>query len=179
MKPFWEISVEEMEKCLASTKWDAVVNEYFRGGGFSSNFLTKGVMSMTMSRVNIIKDLGLVFQLAEGWAINIPEEIHRILDDRTNNTWPTTWFVPRLTGEGAFKSVYNVMNNWGANHSVLCFGHIGAELLTLNSLLRIPVSMHNVPEEQIFRPSTWSSYGTKNLESADFRACKTLGPLYK
>ena len=179
IKPFWEISVEEMERCLASTKWDAVVNEYFRGGGFSSNFLTKGVMPMTMSRVNIIKDLGLVFQLAEGWAINIPEEIHTILDDRTNNTWPTTWFVPRLTGEGAFKSVYRVMNNWGANHGALCFGHIGAELLTLTSLLRIPVNMHNVPEELIFRPSTWSSYGTKDLEGADFRACRILGPLYK
>lgn len=179
MKPFWKISVEEMERCLASTKWDSVVNEYFRGGGFSSNFLTKGVMPMTMSRVNIIKDLGLVFQLAEGWAINIPEEIHQILDDRTNNTWPTTWFVPKLTGEGAFKSVYNVMNNWGANHGALCYGHIGAKMLTLTSLLRIPVSMHNVPEELIFRPSTWSAYGTKDLEGADFRACKALGPLYK
>ncbi|KKN32177.1 hypothetical protein LCGC14_0816490 [marine sediment metagenome] len=179
LKPFWEITEEEMEKCLAATKWDAVVNEYFRGGGFSSNFLTKGMMPMTISRVNIIKDLGLVFQLAEGWAINIPEKIHQILDDRTNNTWPTTWFVPRLTGEGAFKSVYNVMNNWGANHGALSYGHIGAELLTLNSLLRIPVSMHNVSDENIFRPSTWSAYGTKNIEGADFRACKTLGPLYK
>ncbi|HDZ25150.1 MAG TPA: L-fucose isomerase [Candidatus Aminicenantes bacterium] len=179
LKPFWEITVEEMEKCLASTKWDAVVYEYFRGGGFSSNFLTRGVMPMTMSRVNIIKDLGLVIQLAEGWAINIPEEIHRILDDRTNNTWPTTWFVPRLTGKGAFKSVYNVMNNWGANHGALCFGHIGTEMLTLASMLRIPVSMHNVPAEKVFRPSTWSAFGTRDLEGADFRACKTLGPLYK
>ncbi|KKN36976.1 hypothetical protein LCGC14_0768180 [marine sediment metagenome] len=179
MKPFWEISVEEMEKCLASTKWDAVVNEYFRGGGFSSNFLTRGEMPMTMSRINIIKDLGLVCQLVEGWAVNVPEEIHRVLDDRTNNTWPTTWFVPRLTGEGAFKSVYKVMNNWGANHGALCFGHIGAEMLTLASMLRIPVSMHNVPDEQIFRASIWSAYGTKDLEGADFRACKTLGPLYK
>ena len=179
LKPFWEISEEEMEKCLTSTKWDAVINEYFRGGGFSSNFLTRGVMPMTMSRVNIIEDLGLVFQLAEGWAINIPEEIHRILDDRTNNTWPTTWFVPRLTGQGAFESVYKVMNNWGANHGALCFGHIGAEMLTLASLIRIPVSMHNVPDENIFRPSTWSAFGTIDLEGADFRACKTLGPLYK
>ena len=179
LKPFWEISEEEMEKCLTSTKWDAVINEYFRGGGFSSNFLTRGVMPMTMSRVNIIEDLGLVFQLAEGWAINIPEEIHRILDDRTNNTWPTTWFVPRLTGQGAFESVYKVMNNWGANHGALCFGHIGAEMLTLASLIRIPVSMHNVPDENIFRPSTWSAFGTTDLEGADFRACKTLGPLYK
>ncbi len=179
MKPFWEISVEEMEKCLASTKWDAVVNEYFRGGGFSSNFLTRGEMPMTMSRINIIKDLGLVCQLVEGWAVNVPEEIHRVLDDRTNNTWPTTWFVPRLTGEGAFKSVYKVMNNWGANHGALCFGNIGAEMLTLASMLRIPVSMHNVPDEQIFRASIWSAYGTKDLEGADFRACKTLGPLYK
>ena len=179
LKPYWEITDKEMEDCLASTKWDAVVNEYFRGGGFSSNFLTRGVMPMTMSRINIIKNLGLVFQLAEGWAVNIPEEIHRILDERTNNTWPTTWFVPRLSNRGAFKSVYNVMNNWGANHGALCFGHIGAEMVTLASLLRIPISMHNVSEENIFRPSTWAAYGTKDLEGADFRACKSLGPLYK
>ncbi|TFG23230.1 MAG: L-fucose isomerase, partial [Promethearchaeota archaeon] len=116
MKPYWEISKDEVRKCLSATKWDPVIFEYFRGGGFSSNFLTRGEMPMTLSRVNIVKGLGLVFQLAEGWAIEIPEEIHKVLDDRTNNTWPTTWFVPRLTGKGVFKSIYDVMNNWGANH---------------------------------------------------------------
>ena len=178
MKPYWEIGKDEVKKCLNATKWDPVIFEYFRGGGFSSNFLTRGEMPMTLSRVNIVKGLGLVFQLAEGWAIEIPEEIHEILDDRTNNTWPTTWFVPRLTGKGAFKSVYDVMNNWGANHGALCFGHVGADLITLASMLRIPINMHNVSEEFIFRPSTWNAFGTENLESADFRACKNFGPLY-
>jgi len=178
IKPFWEITEDEVERCLTATKWDPAVTEYFRGGGFSSNFLTKGDMPMTLSRVNIIKGLGLVLQLAEGWAINIPEDVHRILDERTNNTWPTTWFVPRLTGEGAFKTVYDVMNTWGANHGSLCYGHVGSDLITLASMLRIPVSMHNVPQENIFRPSTWSAFGTKDLENADFRACANFGPLY-
>ncbi|MHA2050393.1 MAG: L-fucose isomerase [Promethearchaeota archaeon] len=178
LKPFWQITEAEVEKCLKATKWDAAVSEYFRGGGFSSNFLTRGEMPMTLSRVNIIKGLGLVLQLAEGWAINVPEEIHRILDDRTNNTWPTTWFVPRLMDEGAFQTVYDVMNNWGANHGSLCYGHIGADLITLASMLRIPVNMHNVLNK-IFRPSMWSAFGTKNLESSDFRACQALGPLYR
>ncbi|MBY8985809.1 MAG: L-fucose isomerase [Candidatus Lokiarchaeota archaeon] len=178
LKPFWQITEDEVENCLSATKWDRAVYEYFRGGGFSSNFLTKGEMPMTLSRVNIIKGLGLVLQLAEGWAINIPEEIHRILDDRTNNTWPTTWFVPRLTGEGVFRTVYDVMNSWGANHGSLCYGHIGSDLITLASMLRIPVSMHNIPDDVIFRPSTWNAFGTKNLESADFRACANFGPLY-
>jgi len=178
LKPFWQITEEEVENCLAATKWDAAVSEYFRGGGFSSNFLTRGEMPMTLSRLNLIKGLGLVLQLAEGWAVNIPEEIHRILDDRTNNTWPTTWFVPRLMDEGPFQTVYNVMNNWGANHGSLCYGHIGADLITLASMLRIPVNMHNVPEAKIFRPSMWSAFGTTNLESSDFRACQALGPLY-
>ena len=178
LKPYWEISKDEVGKCLKATKWDPVIFEYFRGGGFSSNFLTRGEMPMTLSRVNIIKGLGLVFQLAEGWAIEIPEGIHKILDDRTNNTWPTTWFVPRLSGKGAFKSVYDVMNNWGANHGALCFGHIGADIITLASMLRIPVNMHNVSEELIFRPSAWNAFGTEDLESSDFRACKNFGPLY-
>ncbi|MHA2398637.1 MAG: L-fucose isomerase [Promethearchaeota archaeon] len=179
LKPFWQITEDEVEKCLAATKWDAAVSEYFRGGGFSSNFLTRGEMPMTLTRLNIIKGLGLVIQLAEGWALNIPEEIHRILDDRTNNTWPTTWFVPRLMDVGPFQTVYDVMNNWGANHGSLCYGHIGADLITLASMLRIPVNMHNVPEAKIFRPSMWSAFGTKNLESSDFRACQALGPLYR
>ena len=133
---------------------------------------------MTLSRVNIVKGLGLIFQLAEGWAVEIPERIHKILDGRTNNTWPTTWFVPRLTGKDAFKSVYDVMNNCGANHGALCFGHIGSDLITLASMLRIPVNMHNVSEEFIFRPSAWNAFGTEDLESSDFRACKNFGPLY-
>lgn len=178
LKPFWEITEEEVEKCLVATKWDAAVYEYFRGGGFSSNFLTRGDMPMTLSRVNIVKGLGLVLQLAEGWAINIPEDIHGILDDRTNNTWPTTWFVPRLTGEGAFRTVYDVMNKWGANHAAASYGHIGTDMITLSSMLRIPVCMHNVPREEIFRPSTWNAFGTENLESADYRACANFGPLY-
>jgi L-fucose isomerase len=179
MKPYWEISKDEVKKCLNATKWDPVIFEYFRGGGFSSNFLTKGEMPMTLSRVNIIKGLGLVLQLAEGWAVEIPEKIHKVLDDRTNNTWPTTWFVPRLTGKGVFKSVYAVMNNWGANHGVLCYGHIGADMITLASMLRIPVNMHNISEDLIFRPGTWNAFGTENLESADFRACTNFGPLYR
>ncbi|MHA2010171.1 MAG: L-fucose isomerase [Promethearchaeota archaeon] len=178
LKPFWQIVDNEVEKCLKATKWDAVVYEYFRGGGFSSNFLTRGDMPMTLSRVNIIKGLGLVLQLAEGWAINIPEDIHIILDDRTNNTWPTTWFVPILTGKGPFRTVYDVMTNWGANHGALCYGHIGSDLITLASMLRIPVSMHNVPRVEIFRPSTWNAFGTVDLEGADYRVCKNFGPLY-
>jgi L-fucose isomerase len=178
LKPFWQITEEEVERCLTATKWDPAVTEYFRGGGFSSNFLTRGDMPMTLSRVNIIKGLGLVLQLAEGWAINIPEDVHQILDERTNNTWPTTWFVPRLTGKGAFRTVYDVMNNWGANHGSLCYGHIGSDLITLASMLRIPVSMHNVQDVNIFRPSTWNAFGTKDLENADFRACANFGPLY-
>ncbi len=178
LKPFWQIIEDEVEKCLTATKWDAAIHEYFRGGGFSSNFLTRGEMPMTLSRVNIIKGIGLVLQLAEGWAINIPEEIHRILDDRTNNTWPTTWFVPRLTSEGAFQTVYDVINKWGANHGSLCYGHIGSDLITLASMLRIPVCMHNIQKVSIFRPSTWNGFGTEDLESADFRACANFGPLY-
>jgi L-fucose isomerase len=179
LKSFWEITENEVEKCLNATKWDPVIYEYFRGGGFSSNFLTRGEMPMTMSRVNIVKGLGLVLQLAEGWAVNINPITHEILDDRTNNTWPTTWFVPRLNGKGAFTSVYEVMNNWGANHGAICYGHVGAEFITLASMVRIPVFMHNVPEEKIFRPSAWNSFGTMDLEGADFRACATFGPLYK
>jgi L-fucose isomerase len=179
MKPYWEINKDEVRKCLNATKWDPVIFEYFRGGGFSSNFLTRGEMPMTLSRVNIVKGLGLVIQLVEGWAVEIPEKIHKVLDERTNTTWPTTWFVPRLTGKGAFKSVYDVMNNWGANHGALCYGHNGADLITIASMLRIPINMHNVSEDLIFRPSTWNAFGTENLENADFRACKNFGPLYR
>jgi len=152
--------------------------EYFRGGGFSSSFLTRGGMPITMSRINLIKGLGPVLQLAEGYAAELPEEVHHILDERTNPTWPTTWFVPNLTGSGPFRDVYSVMYNWGANHGAFSYGHIGADLITLASILRIPVYMHNVPEERIFRPSVWTAFGAMDPQGADFRACANFGPLY-
>ncbi|AYO30061.1 L-fucose isomerase [Biomaibacter acetigenes] len=178
MKPFWEITEDEAKKCLDATSWRPAIREYFRGGGFSSNFLTKGGMPVTMMRVNIIKGLGPVLQIAEGYTVDLPEDVHNILDKRTDPTWPTTWFAPRLTGSSAFRDVYSVMNNWGANHGAISYGHIGADLITLASILRIPVCMHNVPEEKIFRPSAWGAFGTKDLEGADYRACKNFGPLY-
>ena len=178
MKPFWDITDEEAQACLKNTTWPAVVDEYFRGGGFSSQFLTKGKMPITMSRINLIEGLGPVLQIAEGWTVTLDSEVHKILDERTNETWPTTWFVPRLTGEGSFTDVYSVMKNWGANHGAISYGHIGAKLITLSSMLRIPVNMHNVEENEIFRPSSWSAFGTKDSEGADYRACKNFGPIY-
>ncbi|NMB72069.1 MAG: L-fucose isomerase [Bacteroidales bacterium] len=177
MKPFWEISEEEVKKCLDATTWYPASQGYFRGGGFSSNFLTRGGMPVTMSRVNLIKGLGPVLQIAEGWTAEIPADIHKVLDERTDKTWPTTWFVPRLTGKGPFRDVYSVMYNWGANHGAFSYGHIGADLITLASMLRIPVCMHNIEEKEIFRPSAWSAFGM-DPEGADYRACKTYGPLY-
>ncbi|MFH5832986.1 L-fucose isomerase [Halalkalibaculum sp. DA384] len=179
MKPYWEIEPEEAEACLEATRWCPANQEYFRGGGFSSQFLTKGEMPVTMTRINIIKGLGPVLQIAEGFAVNIDPDIHETLNRRTDPTWPTTWFVPNLTGTDVFKDVYSVMNNWGANHGVLSYGHVGDEFITLSSMLRIPVAMHNVPRERVYRPSAWAAYGTKDLESADFRACKGFGPLYE
>ena len=178
MKPFWEISEEEVHKTLDATTWYPADNGYFRGGGFSSNFLTKGGMPVTMARVNLVKGLGPVLQIAEGWTVDIPADVHKTLDDRTNKTWPTTWFAPRLTGEGNFRDVYSVMNNWGANHGAFSYGHIGADLITLASMLRIPVCMHNVEDEKIFRPSAWAAFGM-DVEGSDYRACQTYGPLYK
>lgn len=178
MKPFWEITEEEVQKTLDATTWYPADAGYFRGGGYSSNFLTKGGMPVTMARINLVKGLGPVLQLAEGWTVDIPAEVHKTLDDRTNKTWPTTWFAPRLTGEGNFRDVYSVMNNWGANHGSFSYGHIGADLITLASMLRIPVCMHNVSDEKIFRPSAWAAFGM-NAECADYRACQTYGPLYK
>jgi L-fucose isomerase len=178
MKPYWEISAEEAKKCLDATTWYPAVTEYFRGGGFSSCFLTKGGIPMTISRINLIKGLGPVLQIAEGWSVDIPIEIHTILNNRTDKTWPTTWFVPKLTGEGGFTDVYSVMANWGANHGAVSYGHIGADLLTLASMLRIPVCMHNVGSEKIFRPSTWGAFGS-DPEGQDYRACAAFGPLYK
>ncbi|MCF7803636.1 MAG: L-fucose isomerase [Candidatus Marinimicrobia bacterium] len=178
MKPFWDISSDEVKACLDNTKWCPAVQEYFRGGGFSSQFLTRGEMPVTMSRLNIVKGLGPVLQIAEGYAVDLPEDIHSVLNDRTNPTWPTTWFAPNLTGSGAFRDVYTVMYNWGANHGAISYGHIGDELITLASLLRIPVNMHNVDESRIFRPSGWNAFGTAHPEGADYRACDNFGPLY-
>ena len=178
-KPYWDITPEEVEKCLDSTLFRPATLEYFRGGGFSTNFLTKGGMPVTMSRINLIKGLGPALQIAEGYIVDIPKDINDILDKRTDPTWPTTWFVPHLTGRGAFKDVYSVMNSWGANHGAVSYGNIGAKLITLASMLRIPVYMHNVNEDKIFRPSAWNAFGTKDLEGADFRACKNYGPLYR
>ena len=177
MKPFWEISEEEVQKCLDNTKWPAAIGEYFRGGGFSSQFKTKGTMPLTMSRINLVKGIGPVLQIAEGWSVELPEDIHSVLDERTNPTWPTTWFVPKLTGKGNFKDVYSVMAKWGANHGAISYGHIGADLISLAAMLRIPINMHNVEEDDIFRPSAWSAFG-ENMEGADYRACDNYGPLY-
>jgi len=179
IKPFWEITPDEVSKSLNATRWCHASLEYFRGGGFSTQYTTKGEMPITMSRINLVKGLGPVLQLAEGFTVEIPEDIHNILNKRTNPTWPTTWFAPRLTGEGPFKDVYSVMAAWGANHGAISYGHIGELLITLASMLRIPVHMHNVSEKQIFRPSVWNSFGTNNPESADHQACKTFGPLYE
>jgi len=178
MKPYWEITPAEVEKCLQVTTWYPAMTEYFRGGGYSSGFLTRGGMPVTMSRLNLVKGLGPVLQLAEGFVVDLPEYVYQQLNERTNPTWPTHWFVPRLTGKGPFRDVYSVMNNWGANHGAMSYGHIGADLLTLSSILRIPVTMHNVPEEDIFRPSAWSAFGALEPTGADFRACEAYGPLY-
>jgi len=178
MKPFWEITPEEAAACLDATTWYPARVGYFRGGGFSSGFRTVGGMPVTMARVNLIKGLGPVLQIAEGWTVDLPDEVHHILNERTDPTWPTTWFAPNLTGSGPFKDVYSVMYNWGANHGAFSYGHIGAELITLASMLRIPVAMHNVPEERIFRPSVWGAFGAMDPQGADFRACAAFGPLY-
>jgi L-fucose isomerase len=178
MKPYWEITAEEVEKCLAATQWYPAMTEYFRGGGYSSGFLTLGGMPCTMSRLNLVEGLGPVLQVAEGFTVDLPEKVHEALSERTNPTWPTHWFVPRVDGKGPFRDVYTVMNSWGANHGAISYGHVGADLIALASMLRIPISMHNVAEEQVFRPSAWSAFGAHEPQGADFRACKTFGPLY-
>ena len=178
MKPFWDITEEEVKKCLENTRFCPAEREYFRGGGYSSQFKTAGQMPVTMSRVNLVKGIGPVLQLAEGYTVELDEDVHKVLDERTNPTWPTTWFVPKTTGEGAFKDVYSVMANWGANHGAISYGHIGADLITLASILRIPVNMHNVDEDKIFRPSAWNAFG-ENKEGSDYRACANFGPIYK
>ncbi len=176
IKPFWEITSDETDRCLEKTRWCPAV-DYFKGGGFSSQFLTDGHMPVTMTRINLVKGLGPVIQIAEGWTIQLPENVHDVLDKRTDPTWPTTWFVPKTNGTGHFKDVYSVMANWGANHGAISYGHIGADLITMASILRIPVCMHNVAQDEIFRPSAWSAFGTDS-EGSDYRACKNFGPLY-
>jgi L-fucose isomerase len=178
LKPWWEITAKEAEACLKATTWYPSILGYFRGGGFSSNFTTCAGMPVTAARINIIQGLGPVLQIAEGWTVELPARTHRILDRRTDQTWPTTWFVPNLTGNGPFRDVYAVMNNWGANHCAFSYGHIGSDLITLAAILRIPVFMHNVPEEDIFRPSAWAAFGAHEPQGADFRACANFGPLY-
>lgn len=178
MKPFWEISEAESKECLDATTWYPANRDYFRGGGYSSSFLSKGEMPVTMCRLNLVKGQGPVLQIAEGWTVDLPDHVHQVLDERTDRTWPTTWFVPRLTTSDAFKDVYSVMFNWGANHGAISYGHIGADLITLAAILRIPVCMHNVPGEKIMRPSSWKSFGM-DAEGSDYRACDIYGPLYK
>ncbi len=178
MKPFWEITSEEAQACLAATEWYPASVGYFRGGGFSSGFLTRGEMPVTMLRLNLIKGLGPALQIAEGHTVDLPLDVYEVLNERTDPTWPTHWFVPRTVGSGPFRDVYSVMNNWGANHGALSYGHIGAQLITLASMLRIPVYMHNVPEEKVFRPSAWTAFGAMDPLGADFRACQNFGPLY-
>lgn len=178
MKPFWDISQAEADSCLDATTWMPANREYFRGGGFSSKFLTRGGMPCTMVRLNLIKGLGPVLQIAEGWTVDLDPNVHKILDERIDKGWPTTWFVPRLTDDPNFKDVYSVMNNWGANHGSISSGHIGADLITLASMLRIPVCMHNVSSDDIYRPAAWSAFGM-DKEGADYRACQVYGPLYK
>ncbi len=178
MKPFWDITQKEAQACLDATTWHPSMTEYFPGGGWSTRYATKGGMPVTMCRINQFKGLGPALQIAEGWTIDLPAKVHKQLDERTNPTWPTTWFVPNLTKSGVFRDVYSVMNAWGANHGAISYGHIGGDLIALAALLRIPVYMHNVDEEEVFRPNMWNGFGTADRESADFRACATLGPLY-
>jgi len=178
LKPHWEISTTEVDACLNATRWCPAVHEYFRGGGFSSQFVTRGGVPFTMTRVNMVKGIGPVLQIAEGWSVELPEAIHAVLEQRTDPTWPTTWFAPRLTGRGPFRDVWSVMSGWGANHAVLTAGHVGADFITLAAMLRIPVSMHNIEEEQVWRPSAWAAHGM-DPEGQDYRACRNYGPLYR
>jgi len=178
MKPYWEITPEEAKACLDATRWCPAEVEYFRGGGFSSQFTTLGGMPCTMARLNLVKGLGPVLQIAEGWTVDLPEAVNRTLQERTSPGWPTTWFAPRLTGSGPFRDVYGVMNAWGANHGAISYGHIGRDLIALAAILRIPVDMHNVPVEKVFRPAVWARFGALDPQGADYRACAAYGPLY-
>lgn len=178
IKPWWEVTDADQKAMLEASSFAPAIYEYFPGGGMSTHFRSAGEVPVTMCRINWVAGLGPVMQIAEGWTVELPDEVATVIEDRTNATWPTTWFVPNLTGEGAFTSVYDVMNAWGANHGAISYGHIGARLITLCSMLRIPVNMHNVPADQVFRPKAWSAFGTADPEGADYRACATYGPLY-
>ena len=178
MKPWYEVTEADQEAIMKATTWNYADLGYFRGGGYSSRFVTEAEMPVTMIRLNLVKNLGPMLQIAEGWTVHLPDEVTDVLWKRTDYTWPCTWFAPRTTGEGAFATAYDVMNNWGANHGAISYGHIGADLITLCSILRIPVAMHNVPEEKIFRPAAWNAFGM-DKEGADYRACQAYGPLYK
>lgn len=179
MKEWWNVTDADMQAMLEATKWAPANKGYFRGGGFSSQYVSKGEMPVTMVRVNLVDKLGPVIQIAEGYTVELPDKVNHALLDRTDPTWPSIWFAPLLTGEGAFTDVYSVMANWGANHGASVYGHVGADIITLASMLRIPVSMHNVPADKIYRPHAWSAFGTTNTEDADYRACAAYGPLYK
>lgn len=178
MKNWWDMTDNDIDACLKATTWPCANLGYFRGGGFSSSYSTKGIMPCTFARLNLIKGLGPAIQIVEGYTVELPENVNKILLDRTDKTWPSTWFTPILTGDGSFKDVYSVMANWGANHGAFVYGHVGADMITLASMLRIPVSLHNVLEERIYRPHAWSAFGTKDTESADYRACANYGSLY-
>ncbi|MBQ7549018.1 MAG: L-fucose isomerase [Clostridia bacterium] len=179
IKPWYEMTQKDIDACLKATDWCAADNGYFRGGGYSSHFLTRAEMPATMIRLNIIKGFGPILQIAEGYTVHLPDEVSDVIWKRTDYTWPCTWFTPRITGEGPFKSAYDLMNTWGANHGAISYGHIGADLITMCSMLRIPVTLHNVPDEKIFRPACWNAFGTKELEAADVKACEVYGPMYK
>ena len=179
IKPWYDVTEKDIDTMLKATEWCAADNGYFRGGGFSSRFLTRAQMPATMIRINLVKGLGPTIQIAEGYTVNLPDEVSDTLWKRTDYTWPCTWFTPIVNGVGPFKSAYDLMNTWGANHGAITYGHIGADLITMCSMLRIPVGLHNVPEEKIFRPAAWNAFGTKDLEGADYRACAAYGPLYK
>lgn len=179
IKPWYDVTEKDIDAMLKATEWCAADNGYFRGGGFSSRFLTRAQMPATMIRINLVKGLGPTIQIAEGYTVNLPDEVSDILWKRTDYTWPCTWFAPIVNGVGSFKSAYDLMNTWGANHGAITYGHIGADLITMCSMLRIPVGLHNVPEEKIFRPAAWNAFGTKDLEGADYRACAAYGPMYK
>ena len=179
MKPWWDVTDVDVNACMKATRWGAANLQYFRGGGFSSQFSTTGEMPVTMVRLNMVEGVGPTLQVAEGYTVDLPDEVNKILLNRTDPTWPSTWFTPNLTGKGAFTDVYSVMANWGANHGAWTYGHVGADVLTMASMMRIPVSMHNIPEEKIYRPHSWAAFGTCDKESADYRACAAYGPLYR
>ena len=121
MKPWYEVTEEDQKAMLEATTWNYADLGYFRGGGYSSRFVTDCQMPMTMIRLNLVAGLGPMLQIAEGWTVQLPEEVTDILWKRTDYTWPCTWFTPRCDGkEGSpFKTAYDVMNNWGANHGAI------------------------------------------------------------